>query len=37
MSLGVVAGRARGALIDACAAYRARDSQARLQFCPTLP
>ena len=27
MSLGVVAGRARGALVDACAAYRARDSQ----------
>jgi len=29
MTLGVVAGRARGALVDACAAYRARDSQAR--------
>lgn len=27
MSLGVVAGRARGALVDACAAYRASDSQ----------
>lgn len=29
VTLGVVAGRARGALVDACAAYRARDSQAR--------
>ena len=29
MSLGVVAGRARGALVDACAAFRASDSQVR--------